>query len=175
MPSQMSTPTLDLAGDPARRPGISGQTVDQLEAWFRERGEPAFRARQVLDAVWRSEVAGADVVSTLSAAIREAVSAAFAWDTVAASEFVLADGGRTEKALHRLQDGVAIESVLMHYPAGTDRRERNTLCISSQAGCAVACPFCATGELGFGRDLQTAEILDRSEVRRAAWLPAAGA
>ena len=79
---------------------------------------------------------------------------------------MVTDGGRTEKALHRLGDGVAIESVLMHYPGGSDRRERNTLCISSQAGCAVACPFCATGELGFGRDLQTAEILD--QVRDAA-------
>ena len=98
------------------------------------------------------------------------LASSFAWDTVADSEFVSADGGRTEKALHRLRDGAAIESVLMHYPAGADRRERNTLCISSQAGCAVACPFCATGELGFGRDLQTAEILDqvRSASRRLA-------
>jgi 23S rRNA (adenine2503-C2)-methyltransferase len=54
----------------------------------------------------------------------------------------------------------------MHYPPTPDRRERHTLCISSQAGCAVGCPFCATGELGFGRDLETAEILD--QVRAAA-------
>ena len=59
-----------------------------------------------------------------------------------------------------------IESVLMHYPSTPDRRERHTLCISSQAGCAVGCPFCATGELGFARDLETAEILD--QVRAAA-------
>ena len=56
----------------------------------------------------------------------------------------------------------------MHYPARRGARERHTLCISSQAGCAVGCPFCATGELGFGRDLQTAEIVDqvRSASRR---------
>ena len=54
----------------------------------------------------------------------------------------------------------------MHYPARGGSRERHTLCISSQAGCAVGCPFCATGELGFGRDLETAEILD--QVRHAA-------
>ena len=53
----------------------------------------------------------------------------------------------------------------MHYPARRGARERHTLCISSQAGCAVGCPFCATGELGFGRDLQTAEIVD--QVRHA--------
>ncbi len=71
------------------------------------------------------------------------------------------DGGLTEKALHTLVDGVLIESVLMHYPARRGARERHTLCISSQAGCAVGCPFCATGELGFGRDLQAAEIVDQ--------------
>ena len=54
----------------------------------------------------------------------------------------------------------------MHYPARGGSRERHTLCISSQAGCAVGCPFCATGELGFGRDLETAEIVD--QVRHAA-------
>src|SRR5437773_9006403 len=54
----------------------------------------------------------------------------------------------------------------MHYPARAGQRERSTLCISSQAGCAVGCPFCATGELGFGRDLETAEIVD--QVRGAA-------
>jgi 23S rRNA (adenine2503-C2)-methyltransferase len=54
----------------------------------------------------------------------------------------------------------------MHYPPKPDQRERNTLCISSQAGCAVGCPFCATGELGFTRDLETAEIVD--QVRHAA-------
>jgi 23S rRNA (adenine2503-C2)-methyltransferase len=68
----------------------------------------------------------------------------------------------TEKALHRLADGALIESVLMHYPARGDSRERHTLCLSSQAGCAVGCPFCATGELGFGRDLEVAEILDQA-------------
>ncbi len=54
----------------------------------------------------------------------------------------------------------------MHYPAKPGQRERHTLCISSQAGCAVGCPFCATGELGFTRDLETAEIVD--QVRHAA-------
>src|SRR5436190_20954050 len=54
----------------------------------------------------------------------------------------------------------------MHYPARAGSRERHTVCISSQAGCAVGCPFCATGELGFTRDLEAAEIID--QVRHAA-------
>ncbi len=155
---------------PAAQPGIAGLTPTLLEAWFRERGEPPFRARQVLDAVWRTGSPDPSAISTLPAGTRAALATAFSWDTLADTELTTADGGRTEKALHRLRDGVAIESVLMHYPAGSDRRERNTLCISSQAGCAVGCPFCATGELGFGRDLEAAEILDqvRATARRLA-------
>jgi len=146
--------------------GISGMSPDALRTWLEARGDPAYRARQVLDAVWRSEATSAAEVKTLPAPLRAALDEAFAWDSLAATERVITDGGQTEKALHRLADGATIESVLMHYPAAPGRRERHTLCISSQAGCAVGCPFCATGELGFGRDLTTAEILD--QVRAAA-------
>jgi len=148
--------------------GISGETPDALRAWFLARGEPAFRARQVLDAAWRTGAASPAGISTLPAATRAALATEFTWDTVADTELQLSDGGDTEKALHRLGDGAVIESVLMHFPAAPGHRERNTLCISSQAGCAVGCPFCATGELGFGRDLLESEILDqvRSAARR---------
>ncbi len=169
--SKQSLPVLATPDPlPSDRPGIAGLLPSALEDWFRNRGEPAFRARQVLDSVWRGHDTDPLTISTLPAATRVDLGAAFRWDTLDETELVVADGGRTEKALHRLADGAAIESVLMHYPAGSDRRERNTLCISSQAGCAVGCPFCATGELGFGRDLATAEILDqvRSAARRLA-------
>jgi 23S rRNA (adenine2503-C2)-methyltransferase len=164
-------PTLPIAPDlsaPARdpRPGLSGLATDELAAWFAARGEPAYRARQVSDAVWGRTATGVDDIRTLPVALREAVDAAFRFDTVADTELRLSDGGLTEKGLHRLSDGTLIESVLMHYPARPGQRERHTLCISSQGGCAVGCPFCATGELGFGRDLDTAEIVD--QVRHAA-------
>ena len=102
-----------------------------------------------------------DGIATLPARLRTELAAEFRFDTLAETDLRVADGGLTEKALHRLGDGALIESVLMHYPARPGARERHTLCISSQAGCAVGCPFCATGELGFGRDLQTAEIVDQ--------------
>ncbi|OGO54317.1 MAG: 23S rRNA (adenine(2503)-C(2))-methyltransferase [Chloroflexi bacterium RBG_16_72_14] len=152
------------------RPGIGGVTPGELGAWFTERGEPAYRTRQVLDAAWRGrEVAFAEIL-TLPAALRTDLDAAFRFDTVVESEVRITDGGLTEKALHRLSDGLLVESVLMHYPARDGSRERHTLCISSQAGCAVGCPFCATGELGMERDLETAEITDqvRSAARRLA-------
>ena len=157
-----------MTSTPARdpRPGISGVAPAELEAWFAERDQPAYRARQLADAVWGGNARSAADASTLPAALRDALDDAFRFDTVADTELRLADGGLTEKALHRLSDGALVESVLMHYPARGGQRERHTLCISSQAGCAVGCPFCATGELGFTRDLETAEIVD--QVRHAA-------
>jgi 23S rRNA (adenine2503-C2)-methyltransferase len=144
-------------------PGISGLTPDELAVWVEARGEPAYRARQIADAVWKEGgVTDPSAIRTLPAAMREALTGAFRFDTVDDTEIRLADGGQTEKALHRLADGALIESVLMHYPARGTSRERHTLCISSQAGCAVGCPFCATGELGFGRDLEVAEIIDQA-------------
>lgn len=149
------------------RPGISGLTPDELATWVTAQGQPAYRVRQIADAVWTGGgVVRAGEILTLPGAVREALDGAFRFDTVADTELRIADGGLTEKSLHRLDDGSLIESVLMHYPARAGSRERHTLCISSQAGCAVGCPFCATGELGYGRDLTTAEILD--QVRQAA-------
>jgi 23S rRNA (adenine2503-C2)-methyltransferase len=148
------------------RPGLSGVTNDALAAWFAEHGEPAYRARQVADAVWGNRHASLNDVTTLPAPVKEQLEASFRFDTVEDTDLRVADGGLTEKALHRLSDGLLVESVLMHYPARGAARERHTLCISSQAGCAVGCPFCATGELGYERDLETAEIVD--QVRHAA-------
>jgi 23S rRNA (adenine2503-C2)-methyltransferase len=167
LPTLQPLPQFDPAeGSIDRRPGLSGLPPADLEAWLVTREVPTWRARQVLDAVWRSPASFAADVRTLPAALRQELDAAFRFDTLASTELRPADGGRTEKALHRLSDGALVESVLMHYPARPGQRERHTLCISSQAGCAVGCPFCATGELGPGRDLEVAEIVD--QVRHAA-------
>ncbi len=155
------------------RPGLSGLREGVLAAWLAAEGQPAYRAKQIRDGVWRQSIVAVDELRNLPAALRESLDRDFRVDTIAADEVTVSDKGLTEKTLHLLSDGALIESVLMHYPArgrGADgrpeHRERHTLCISSQAGCAVGCPFCATGELGFGRDLETAEILD--QVRHAA-------
>jgi 23S rRNA (adenine2503-C2)-methyltransferase len=167
MQSRTALPTIQPPAAATRdpRPGLSGLDRAALEAWLTARGEPAFRARQIHDALWSGVAAGPAEVTTLPRPLVAALDEAFRWSTVSDDTIVLADGGQTEKALHRLSDGAAVESVLMHYPARAGRRARHTLCISSQAGCAVGCPFCATGELGFERDLETAEILD--QVRNA--------
>jgi 23S rRNA (adenine2503-C2)-methyltransferase len=112
-------------------------------------------------ALWGATTTSAGELTTLPRPLAAALDEAFRWSTVADEAVISSDGGQTQKALHRLSDGATIESVLMDYPATAGRRARHTLCISSQGGCAVGCPFCATGELGFERDLETAEILDQ--------------
>jgi 23S rRNA (adenine2503-C2)-methyltransferase len=167
------------------RPGLSGLSLAELERWLAGQAQASYRARQILDAVWGGYATATAEMWTLPQALRDALERDFRVDTIAAEEVTVAAGGLTEKALHRLSDGAAVESVLMHYPArggrsatgssagrGQEGRERHTVCISSQAGCAVGCPFCATGELGFGRNLETAEILD--QIRHAARRLAAG-
>jgi 23S rRNA (adenine2503-C2)-methyltransferase len=165
-PAADAAPGATVSGDDEPRPGLSGVEPDALRAWLVERGQPAYRARQVSDALWGGNVQAAAEIRTLPADLRTDLDAAFRFDTLTTTEVQASDGGLTEKALHRLGDGSLIESVLMRYPPRAGSRERTTLCISSQVGCAVGCPFCATGELGFGRDLTTAEIVD--QVRWAA-------
>jgi 23S rRNA (adenine2503-C2)-methyltransferase len=170
---ELAGATSPLPRPPDPRPGLSGLAAGVLEGWLEAQGEQAYRARQIREAVWRSNARTAEEFTTLPASLRARLGESFRVDTIAADELTIADGGLTEKTLHQLSDGAQIESVLMHYPARgfgpagrPVHRERHTLCISSQAGCAVGCPFCATGELGFGRDLETSEILD--QVRHAA-------
>ena len=170
-PRSADTPTerLDLPlfvspGPSARdaRPGLSGVTPAALIEWFGERGQPVYRARQLADHVWSGRATSFDEMRQLPASLRAELAEGFRIDTLVETTIRPADAGLTEKALHRLDDGRSIESVLMRYPARGPRRERATLCLSSQAGCAVGCPFCATGELGFWRDLDVAEIVDQA-------------
>ena len=99
-------------------------------------------------------------MTDLPAAVREAVSRALFPPLLSVVREIECDGGDTRKTLWRGHDGATFESVLMRYP------DRVTVCISSQAGCGMACPFCATGQGGLTRNLSTAEILE--QVRAAA-------
>jgi 23S rRNA (adenine2503-C2)-methyltransferase len=161
--ASVSLPVLALppAGDRDPRPGLSGVLVEELIEWLAARGQPAYRARQLAGHVWSGRAVFFREMHTVPADMRHALSDSFRLDTLVETTVRPAEQGLTEKALHRLDDGRAMESVLMRYPARGPRRERATVCISSQAGCAVGCPFCATGELGFWRDLTTAEIVDQ--------------
>jgi 23S rRNA (adenine2503-C2)-methyltransferase len=153
------------------RPAISDVAQEQLAAWLVARGEPAYRAGQILRGVHRPDAVGFADLSDLPASLRQAVEGAFRFSTIAASHVLEADRGLTAKAVHELHDGQRIESVLMRTPPRVGRRTRTTICISSQAGCAVGCPFCATGQAGFGRQLTPGEIVDQVlHWHRSPWL-----
>ncbi|MGQ0607913.1 MAG: 23S rRNA (adenine(2503)-C(2))-methyltransferase RlmN [Chloroflexota bacterium] len=142
-------------------PAISEIDSTSLAAWLAARGEPAYRVDQVLGGAHRPEASSFDEITDLPAALRDALGRSFRFSTIADSHVIGADGGMTAKAVHELVDGQRIESVLMRYPARGAMSERTTICISSQAGCAVNCPFCATGQAGFGRQLTPGEIVDQ--------------
>jgi len=154
-------PAAPRRGPRDARPGLSGLDADALAAWLAERGQAAYRLRQIAHGLWSGRARSFDELRVLPAHLRADLAASFRFSTLAADIVTPADGGLTERALHKLDDGLAIESVLMRYPAVGPRRARATVCISSQAGCAVGCPFCATGELGLWRDLDVAEIVDQ--------------
>jgi 23S rRNA (adenine2503-C2)-methyltransferase len=148
------------------RPGLSGVPQADLGRWFAEHGQPGYRARQLADHLWQASAICSEELRTLPSTLRTDLEREFRFDTLVETDVRPADAGLTEKALHRLDDGRLVESVLMRYPARGQRRWRATACISSQAGCAVGCPFCATGELGFMRDLTTAEVVDQARFWR---------
>ena len=149
----------DPTGD-ARQP-ISGLGVDALGAWLRARAEPSYRLRQILAGIHRSPVGGFQDLLELPAALRSELEGSFRFSSIARSHVLTADTGLTHKAVHELSDGQRVESVRMSYPPTARSAARTTVCISSQAGCAVGCPFCATGQAGFGRQLTVAEIVDQ--------------
>ena len=142
-------------------PAISEVDSSLLAAWLAARGEPAYRAGQLLAGAHRPTAAALDDLTDLPLPLRSAVADAFRFSTIVGSHVLVADGGLTAKAVHELEDGQRIESVLMRYPSERGGGGRTTICISSQAGCAVGCPFCATGQAGFGRQLTAGEIVDQ--------------
>ena len=128
-------------------------THDQRVESVRALGLPAFRAAQIDKHVFERLDADPRQFTDLPAGVRDEVASALFPDLLHPVRDVTCDGDETVKSLWRLHDGSLVESVLMRYP------DRNTLCVSSQAGCGMACPFCATGQGGLQRNLSAAEIV----------------
>jgi len=143
---------------------IKNFTLPELEAWVQTLGERSFRARQLYRHVYVRNVSSWDQCTDLSRAFRAQVEFGSFLDSLDISRIDEATDG-TRKYLFRLRDGNYIESVLI------PDESRCTLCISSQAGCALGCKFCLTGSMGFKRNLSTAEIVDQvCQVQRDATL-----
>lgn len=151
-------PAQQRRGKPPRH--LADLSATERTAAVVEGGEPAFRATQIATHYYAHLTDDPAEMTDLPRRLREELVPALLPTLVTPVRTITADAGTTVKTLWALHDGVKIESVLMRYP------DRATLCVSSQAGCGMACPFCATGQLGLTRNLSTAEIVD--QVRRAA-------
>ncbi|AIN81872.1 23S rRNA methyltransferase [Corynebacterium sp. ATCC 6931] len=134
--------------------------VEERKAAVKELGLPAFRADQIARHYYGRLEADPMTMTDLPEADRQKVKDSLFPPLLTPVRHITCDDGETRKTLWRAGDGTLLESVLMKYPG------RATLCISSQAGCGMACPFCATGQGGLQRNLSTAEIVD--QVREAA-------
>ena len=156
--------SLPLVFDPPRRAmpprHLADLDEDARTAAVADLGLPAFRGKQLANQYYGRLIADPHQMTDLPAAVRDQIADALFPKLLDAVREIECDAGETRKMLWRAVDGATFESVLMRYP------QRNTVCISSQAGCGMACPFCATGQGGLQRNLSTAEILE--QVRSAA-------
>jgi 23S rRNA (adenine2503-C2)-methyltransferase len=135
---------------------VSGE---ELEARVVAMGEAAYRARQVREWAYKRFAASYDEMTNVPAALRARLAAELPFPSMTVVAEVASDDGLTRKRLIRLGDGKLIETVLMLYDPRSDSRGRATVCVSSQAGCAMGCVFCATGQAGFERNLSAGEII----------------
>ena len=140
-------------------PSVFDLTPSALAALLAEHGQPAYRARQVLHWAYRGATTY-DQMSDVPAGLRTQLGGMLPLATVSEAGRTVSADGLTCKLLLRLHDGALVETVRMVHPSGKGR-QRTTICVSSQAGCAYGCRFCATGQQGYGRNLATGEILEQ--------------
>lgn len=118
-------------------------------------GEPGYRSDQIWRGIYQGMKANPDDISNIPKSLRARLNDYFSFSNLYPETSLTSDDGQTEKILFRLPDNEAIETVLMRY------EKRRTLCISTQSGCALGCSFCATGQMGFQRNLTSGEIVEQ--------------
>jgi 23S rRNA (adenine2503-C2)-methyltransferase len=151
------------AGKPPRH--LADLDAEGRASAVAELGLPAFRAKQLAHQYYGRLIADPRQMTDLPAAVRDVIAESMFPNLLTVATEITCDAGQTRKTLWRAVNdpaGTTFESVLMRYP------QRNTVCISSQAGCGMACPFCATGQGGLTRNLSTAEILEQVRACAAA-------
>ncbi len=124
-------------------------------------GEPAYRADQLLKWIYKKLACSYDDMTDLPQPLREKLASTVALLTLQPVDERSSADGQTRKTLFRLDDGKTIESTFMLYGETGSSRERRTVCVSSQVGCVMGCPFCATGQQGFERNLRPGEIIEQ--------------
>src|ERR1700686_3559038 len=157
-----------------KKTDLLGLTLPDLQQWLVERGEAPFRARQIYQWLFQRLVTDFSAMTNLALSLREKLAREASIGPMIVRSEQHSKDDRTRKILLELEDGKLIESVLMLYPPLGENSARATVCVSTQAGCAYGCTFCATGQMGFDRHLSAGEIVAQAlyfarELRAAPW------
>ena len=126
-----------------------------------DNGFPAFRSKQLYSWVYDKSTLSLDEMTNLDKGFKGYLEKNFCFRTIKVINSIASEDQQTIKLLLELKDQETVEIVIMRYPDKKTARIRNTLCVSSQVGCQIGCPFCATGQSGFKRNLETHEILEQ--------------
>jgi len=141
-------------------PFIYDLEISDLKRLLVEVGEPSYRADQIWQGLYKQYWNTPDEFTTLPKTLREQFGQLLRFEDIKPVRYLDSSDRQTRKTLFRLYDNRVIEAVLMKYDPSTHKGQgRRTLCISSQAGCAMGCVFCATGQMGFKRNLTSGEIV----------------
>lgn len=141
----------------SEKPDIRSLSADELKSFFLENGEKPFRSAQISEWLWKKNSPSLGEMSNVPKSLRDLLSASFTYHK-AVPHTIRSGSDGTVKILFRLHDDSMVEGVLI--PSG----KRFTACVSSQVGCALSCSFCATGMLGFTRNLEPGEIYDQAAI-----------
>jgi 23S rRNA (adenine2503-C2)-methyltransferase len=160
-----------------RKTDLLALTLPQLQQWLVERGEAAYRAKQIYNWLYQQLAPNFSEMANLPQALRSRLAEEASIGPMIVRSELHSKDDRTRKILLELADGKLIESVLMLYPPHGESSARATVCVSTQAGCAFGCTFCATGQMGFDRHLSAGEIVAQvlyfaRELRAAPWTAA---
>ncbi|NOZ08758.1 MAG: 23S rRNA (adenine(2503)-C(2))-methyltransferase RlmN [FCB group bacterium] len=150
--SQKKLPPIDAAG---QKHVLKGMTLEELQAWCTERGQTRFRGTQLFEWMYRHQVTETAAMTNISERFREYLRENCILTTLKLQKVSRSDQGTTQKLLLTTDDGLHLEAVSML------EENRHTVCLSSQIGCNVDCDFCATGSMGFLRNLSVGEIIDQ--------------
>lgn len=134
-------------------PSIFDLSTEQLKQQLSRWQQPTYRAKQIEAWLYQKFAVDAEQMTNLPKSLRQQLTEQYSLTPLTPRVVVDSTDGYTRKTLFTLTDGREVEAVLMRYD------KRQTLCISTQAGCAMACPFCATGQMGFMRNLSVGEIV----------------
>lgn len=143
------------------QPSLSELSQSELRQVMADLGHGRYRADQIRVHAWRGTATGFHGATNLPGELRSVLASELRWKTLELIAATSADRGLTDKLLLRGDDGQEIEAVMIRHTGSSTTRSRQTVCVSSQVGCAIGCVFCATGQLGLRRNLTAGEIVDQ--------------